>query len=51
MNRKTYVLERLDSLGETNWVGVSTNAGNGALRMLTDPTATAPQRFYRMKQW
>lgn len=51
MNRKTYVLERLDSLGETNWVGVSTNAGNGALRMLTDPAATAPQRFYRMKQW
>ena len=51
VNRKTYVLERLDSLGETNWVGVSTNAGNGALRMLTDPAATAPQRFYRMKQW
>ena len=25
--------------------------GNGALRMLTDPSAVAPQRFYRMRQW
>jgi hypothetical protein len=51
LNRKSYALEYKDSLTATNWTTLSTNAGNGALRILTDPTATATQRFYRMRQW
>jgi hypothetical protein len=51
VNRRTYVLERSDCMPGTNWTGVCTNAGNGALRVLTDPEATASQRFYRMQQW
>jgi hypothetical protein len=51
LNRKSYVLERKDSLAETNWSTVCTTNGNGALRMLTDPSAATPQRFYRTRQW
>jgi hypothetical protein len=29
----------------------TTNTGNGALRQLSDPAATAPQWFYRIQQW
>jgi hypothetical protein len=51
LNRKSYALERKDSLAETNWTVVCTNSGNGVLRMLADPSALAPQRFYRTRQW
>jgi len=51
LNRRTYALEYKDSLTATNWNVVATNAGNGALRLLSDPAATAPERFYRMRQW
>ena len=46
-----YLLEYKDSLAATNWSGLPAVAGNGALRVLTDPAATASQRFYRMRQW
>ena len=49
--RKSYALEYKDSLAATNWTPLPATAGNGALRVLTDPTATATQRFYRMRQW
>jgi sugar lactone lactonase YvrE len=49
-NRKNYSLESINSLTTTNWTAVSTVSGNGALRLLTDPTATATQRFYRLRQ-
>ena len=42
---------RTDSLTTTNWSTVGTNAGNGALELLTDRTAAAAQRFYRVRQW
>jgi hypothetical protein len=51
LNRKSYALEYKDSLAQTNWSVLSTNAGNGSLRMLADPSAVAPQRFYRTRQW
>ncbi len=47
---RNYTLESKLSLNASNWIAVSTNAGNGALRMLTDPVAGPPQRFYRMRQ-
>jgi hypothetical protein len=51
LNGRNYALEFKDSLAATNWTGVCTNAANGALRVLTDPTATSTQRFYRLRQW
>jgi hypothetical protein len=48
---RSYALEFKNSLAATNWTAVTTNAGNGALRLLTDPAATASQRFYHMRQW
>jgi len=51
LSPKNYALEYKDSLSATTWTSLSTNAGNGALRMLTDPATTASQRFYRMRQW
>jgi hypothetical protein len=51
LSPKTYALEYKDSLSATTWTSLSTNAGNGALRVLTDPATTTSQRFYRMRQW
>jgi hypothetical protein len=51
LNRKSYALEYKASLTATTWTALSTNAGNGALKMLADPSALARQRFYRTRQW
>jgi hypothetical protein len=51
LNRKNYALDCKNSLAATNWTLLSTNAGNGALKVLTDPTALGQQRFYRLRQW
>jgi hypothetical protein len=48
---QSYALECKTSSVATNWSALSTNTGNGALEQLSDPAATAPQRFYRMRQW
>ncbi len=50
LNRKDYVLECKDSL-LASWRVLSTNAGNGALKLLCDPSATNTHRFYRMSEW
>ena len=51
LNRLTYALEFKDSLIETNWIALPAVSGNGALQLLSDPTASVPQRFYRLRQW
>jgi N-acetyl-anhydromuramyl-L-alanine amidase AmpD len=51
VSRRSYALQYKNSLGGTNWTAVMTTAGNGTLRVLSDPAATAAQRFYRMQQW
>jgi hypothetical protein len=51
LNRKSYALECKTSTLAANWSALSTNTGNGALEQLSDPAATASQRFYRMRQW
>lgn len=51
LSRNNYALDYKDSLTATNWTALSTNAGNGALRILTDATAAGAQRFYRVRQW
>jgi uncharacterized lipoprotein YddW (UPF0748 family) len=51
LNRKSYALQCKVSLAATNWTDVTTTAGNGGLKVLTDPAATSLQRFYRLRQW
>ncbi len=41
LSPKNYALEYKDSMSATNWTGLSTNAGNGALKVLTDPGTAA----------
>lgn len=50
LNRRTYVLEFKNSVVETNWTALPPVPGNGSLRLLADPNAAAPQRFYRVRQ-
>jgi hypothetical protein len=51
LNRKNYALEYKDQATATNWTALSTVTGNGALRLLNDPSAADAQRFYRVRQW
>src|SRR5207237_4827155 len=51
LNRKNYALEFKTSVTATSWTTLPGVPGNGALRQLTDPAATAPQRFYRIRLW
>jgi autotransporter-associated beta strand protein len=51
LNRRSYALEYKHPVSATEWAAVCTNAGNGALLMLRDQSATGPERFYRMRQW
>lgn len=49
LNRHNYTLEFKNSLSATNWTPLSTNMGNGVLKMLSDPSAAVRQRFYRVR--
>ena len=48
---KVYLLEYKNALADSNWTGLPLVAGNGGAITLTDPTANASQRFYRLRQW
>ena len=48
---KVYGLEYKDSLSDSNWTALPLAAGTGSMLTLTDPEATCPQRFYRVRQW
>jgi len=50
LNRRSYTLGFKDQLGLTDWTRLSDVPGNGTLKVLTDTTASGPQRFYQMKQ-
>jgi hypothetical protein len=47
----TYRLEFKGSLTDTNWKMLPPMPGDGTNKTLTDSTATAPQRFYRVRQY
>jgi sugar lactone lactonase YvrE len=49
--RGHYALEFKPSIDASNWNVLSISPGNGALELLTDPAAAAPQGFYRLEQW
>jgi len=48
---KNYALEFKDILSASAWASLPSVRGNGIPQLLTDPAATAPRRFYRVKQW
>ncbi len=49
---RNYQLEFKDSLLESYWrTALVAAPGDGAARRLTDPAASAPRRFYRVRQW
>jgi hypothetical protein len=48
---KVYQLEYKNSLTDSNWAALPLVAGTGGSLTLTDPSATAAQRFYRVRRW
>jgi hypothetical protein len=48
---KNYALEYKDSLSTANWTALPTVAGDGTVKVLSDPAATTPRRFYRIKEF
>ena len=50
-NGRVYSLEFKDSLSDATWSGLPLVAGTGSMVNLSDPTATAGQRFYRVRRW
>jgi hypothetical protein len=48
---KLYALEYVPSFSVTNWTSLPAVRGTGAVVPLTDPSASAAQRFYRVRQW
>jgi Regulator of chromosome condensation (RCC1) repeat/Immunoglobulin domain len=51
LNDKQYELQYKTSLDATNWTALPAVSGNGSEQVLTDPAATGPQRFYRVRQY
>ena len=48
---RSYRLEFKDVLTDPNWKMLPPLPGDGTTRTLTDSTATASKRFYRVRQW
>jgi ELWxxDGT repeat protein len=46
---QTYFLETKRTLSETDWSILLAVFGDGSVKTLTDPNASAPQRFYRVR--
>ncbi len=45
---KTYILECTDSLTHGDWKVVTEVVGDGTVKVISDPAASSPQRFYRV---
>ena len=48
---RVYILQYLTSLTGTNWISQPLVPGTGGPLILTDPSDTNQQRFYRVQQW
>ena len=48
---RIFELDYKNSLTDANWTLLPYAAGNGTNLILTDPTATNAQRFYRVRRW
>jgi hypothetical protein len=48
---KVYVLQSKNLLSDSNWMSAPLVPGNGGALLLSDPSATNSQGFYRVQQW
>jgi hypothetical protein len=48
---KVYGLAYKLSLNDAGWSGLPLVPGTGGILLLTDPSATNSQRFYRVQRW
>ena len=48
---RVYRLEHKESITDAAWTALPLVAGNGGALTLRDATATARQRFYRVRRW
>ena len=48
---RVYRLEYKNSLEDTAWTALPLVAGNGRMKVLTDPTVINSQRYYRVSRW
>ena len=48
---RVYRWEYKNTLTDTNWTPLPLVPGNGAIKLMSDPTLTGSQRFYRVRQW
>lgn len=48
---RVYGLQYQNSLSDTNWNSLPLVPGNGTTLLLTDPSPTNLQRFYRVQRW
>ncbi len=48
---RVYRLEDKNALTDSAWTPLPLIAGNGRTQVLSDATAAAAQRFYRVRQW
>jgi hypothetical protein len=46
---KTYYLEYKNDLSDATWIALPLVAGDGTAKVLTDPGATMPRRFYHVR--
>jgi alpha-tubulin suppressor-like RCC1 family protein len=51
LNGRVYRLEYKNSLADSNWTALPLEAGGGGILQLSAPGVSAPQRFYRVRQW
>jgi hypothetical protein len=49
VNGRVYYFEYVADLNDPQWTSVASIAGDGTARILTDPTITGSQRFYRVR--
>jgi Immunoglobulin I-set domain/Regulator of chromosome condensation (RCC1) repeat/Immunoglobulin domain len=48
---RVYMLQYQNSLTATNWISLPLVPGTGGPLLLTDPSPTNSQRFYRVRKW
>ncbi len=47
---RRYALEFTGDLSQPAWSSLATLEGDGTMRLLTDPSANSPKRFYRLRR-
>jgi len=46
---RSYIVERSATLAPGSWIAIETILGNGAEQIFSDPNASGPRQFYRLR--